>query len=149
MTRMAGQWQGGCRPQCRGWLGQQAQHNSCVMSECGLAWSQASTVGGRAELTHSAPSPLACRRLRSLDVTLEHPDESPASTLPLSLAALPEGLTHLRLVLSPPALMSLPAGDYLRCLRSLTLGPMAALSLTPLLPFMPEASGWRCCQPAL
>lgn len=142
---MAGQWQGGMPSTVQRVVGTvgTAQQLCDERVRVGLVASQHGWR--RAELTHSAPSLLACRRLRSLDVILEHPDESPASTLPLPLAALPEGLTHLRLVLSPPALMSLPAGDYLRCLRSLTLGPMAALSLTPLLPFMPEASGWYCC----
>lgn len=81
-----------------------------------------------------------CRRLRSLDVKLDHPGNAEPYTLPLPLASLPEGLTHLRLHTSPPVHLSLPAGDYLRSLRHLTLSPMAALRIAPLLPFMPDVS---------
>lgn len=90
-------------------------------------------------LTPALPSP-PCRRLRSLDVKLDHPGNAEPYTLPLPLASLPEGLTHLRLHTSPPVHLSLPAGDYLRSLRHLTLSPMAALRIAPLLPFMPDVS---------
>jgi hypothetical protein len=75
-------------------------------------------------------------RLHSLDVCFLHTGND--YTLPMSLAALTEGLTSLRFLVLPPVQVSLPAGDYLRCLRHLTLGPMAALRITPLLPFMPD-----------
>lgn len=99
-------------------------------------------------MSSSSPVLHSCRRLRSLDVCFPHPlvgdDASVQFTLPLSLAALPEGLSHLRLHVTPPTDLSLPAGDYLRCLQSLDLGPLASLRLTPLLPFMPQvAAGCR------
>ena len=87
------------------------------------------------------PLPTRCSRLRSLDVCLSHPGfESPPYMLPLPLVALPEGLTYLHFTTVPPVQASLPAGDYLRCLRHLALGPLSALRITPLLPFMPDVS---------
>lgn len=80
------------------------------------------------------------RRLRSLEVSLVNPHGSGQFTLPLSLAALPEGLTRLQLRITPAMDVCLPAGDYLRCLQSLELGPLASLRLTPLLPFMPQVA---------